>query len=79
MEKGMRLENARRHRRESRSKSRLHRGQPAEKPPGQPDMIAENDPMRFGNHVNHIDPCAASDNEPGLKKKGPNTGPFMQF
>jgi hypothetical protein len=43
-------------------------------------MIAENDPLSFGNHLTYIAPCAGFDNEAAFwtldAKKGPNAGPL---
>ena len=60
-----------------RSKPRLHRRQPAEKPPRQPRMIGEDDPLSFGNHGGYIANRSGFDNERATKKKGPTCGPFM--
>ncbi len=40
--------------RASRSKSGLHGGQPAEKPPGQAGVVGENDALSLGNHASYI-------------------------
>src|SRR5690348_12154043 len=58
-----------------RSKSRLHRCQPAEKPPRQPGVIDQDDALSLGNHDVYIATYAASDNE---MKKGPVCGPFVR-
>ena len=63
------------------SQSRLHGSQPAEESPRQPRVIAEDDPVRFGNHAIYIAAYGLFDNEPKMRaahaKKGPKFGPFM--
>jgi hypothetical protein len=57
---------------ERRSKSGLHRRQPAEKSPGQAGVIGQRDALSFRNHMRYIAVQSGSDNERGGKQKGPN-------
>jgi len=59
-----------------RLKSRLHGCQPAEKSPGQPPVIDQDDPLSSGNHERYIANRSAFDNETADRTKGAACGPL---
>ena len=54
------------------------RRQPAEKPPRQPRVVDEDNPLSSGNHGGYIAIHPASDNERAGKKKGRRSGPLQR-
>jgi len=59
-----------------RSKSCLHRRQPAEKSPRQSRVVGKNNPLSFGDHAGYISNQAGFDNELADVKKGPCPAPL---
>jgi hypothetical protein len=59
-----------------RSKPRLHRRQPAEKPPRQPRVVDQDNSLSFGNHGGYIANQPGFDNESGVHEKGADMRPL---
>jgi hypothetical protein len=53
--------------RDRRSKADLNRRQPAEKAPGQPGVVGQNDALSYGNHEGYIANRPGGDNEAAAK------------